>query len=84
MAKLKFDRLINLRLNDKETIVVPKNEYWKVQMQIGNYSFEVEGIQSNKKLDNYTVVEDMIIKNVAGYSNYPLSIRGIAFKQVQE
>lgn len=45
MAKLKFDRKINITLGKRETITIPEDEVWKVVIPIGpNKPYELDNV----------------------------------------
>lgn len=85
--RLKFSRLISLRLNKGESARVPKNEFWKVQIQLGTWSGNevyIGGVKENGPvLNNYVLVEDAEVSNTSQYNNNVV-VRGLAFKVVQE
>lgn len=78
--RLKFSRLINITLKDRQTVTIPNGELWK-------YSAYTDS--RGKILINDTELSDDHISGwvsegskFTGYS-YPLQIQGIAFKVVE-
>lgn len=88
MAKLKFDRLINVIVTNNEKLTVPKGELWKGRVygiggetsaSINNYFF------IDKSLPELTCVEDATIEAGTYKSSgvVKITIQGIAFKVVE-
>ena len=80
MAKLKFNRLINVTLQPNQTTTIPKNEVWRFSAYNASRSYVViNGTELDVKSLNGWISEGATFK---GHS-YPLQIEGIAFKVVE-
>lgn len=83
MSKLKFDRLISLSIQSRESTKVPNGELWRVSL----YVPDVRSIYINdsgklgETSNELAFSEGTIIKNMN--SNFSMEIGGIAFKVVE-
>lgn len=87
MAKLKFERLINLDVKSGENLTVPKGELWKGRVY-GISSITSVSVNNAKLIESdptFQCVENAIIKvePFNSGSNSTVTIQGIAFKVVE-
>ncbi|MCI5643846.1 MAG: hypothetical protein MR285_07040 [Peptoniphilus sp.] len=83
MAKLKFERLINVDLKFGETIKVPSDEVWRISV----YSTQGRMVSINDMnlgYEKYTgiVSAGAVVKNVGPLEYNVIPIQGMAFKEV--
>ncbi|MFR7349449.1 hypothetical protein [Peptoniphilus sp.] len=86
MNKLKFDRLLNLKVNSKETAKVPKGELWigKVYGLSSIAGFSINGRAIGESNNSFNCVEGAMLRATAGYtSGEEVVLQGIAFKVVE-
>lgn len=81
MTKLKFDRLINLKLKADEKIVIPQGELWKVSLyQDANRKLNVNEVSPGyENIQNGLIVQGSEIKSIRNGA----TIQGIVFKVVE-
>lgn len=78
MAKLKFDRSLNVVLKDNEEIEVPKDEVWKgTRSGIGT----INGIAVNVMIE-YDKLNDSIMLGGGAKITGKGAISGVAFKVI--
>lgn len=81
MAKIKFDRLINITLNSSSSTIVPTDEVWRVTMFGSSITPYING-DSFKKPDYNVLVSSGAKLELRGGSS--MTIQGIAFKVVKQ
>lgn len=82
MNKLKFDRLINLKLQNRESIKVPKGELWRGSVYgiKSTDSLNVNEVSMRESNNSLNCVEEAVLR-WSGSSG--ATIQGIAFKVVE-
>lgn len=84
MAKLKFDRSINIVLQAKEEVKVPKDEVWKVGLTGGNV--QINNFNVTDYTARYAYVPGVLLGGGTSVLNYnpgqPCSLTGVAFKVI--
>lgn len=85
MAKLKFDRSINLKLKGLESTKIPQGEVWRVE--VGGYKMDVNGVSLLPALNNKSnSIQGMTLgggtefKSKADNDGLGGFITGVAFK----
>lgn len=78
MAKLKYDRLLNIPFEDGTQVTVPKDEVWKITAQIDRGS-NLRGISTNLYGGGYEFYSGRAGSAIAGNV-----LTGIAFKHIDE
>lgn len=81
--KLKFDRLINLKLFSSNSVTVPNGELWRISMYMD--ALNVVEIEDNS-LDYSPNIQTGFVSagtKISAYKGAP-GIKGIAFKVVKE
>lgn len=83
MAKLKFERLINVDLKFGETLKVPSDEVWRISVYSTQGSM-VSVNDMNLGYEKYTgiVSAGAAVKNVGPLKDKHIPIQGMAFKEV--
>lgn len=83
MAKLKFERLINVDLKMGETIKVPSDEVWRISV----YSTQGSASSINGRsmgYEKYTSIfsAGAVVGNIGPLDYQVIPIQGMAFKEV--
>lgn len=81
--RLKFDRLINVRLSDGNSVTVPQDELWKVSIYTFDDSYYVSG-STVEKDKNISLFSKGTYIGCRTSHNNDLIIQGVAFKVVKE
>lgn len=79
MAKLKFDRLINISLESIESVTVPKDELWRVSAFTNSNGAEMNGKSGYVDKDIFLMSSGCKLK-----PSMNMVIQGMAFKAVEE
>lgn len=77
MAKLKFDRLINVGLKSSSTTTIPKDELWKVTIFSHKSNVELNGDYIDTSRSAIFLANGVKLKTSGN-----IDIQGIAFKTV--
>ena len=86
MSKLKFDRLLNLKIESGEATIVPKGELWRGRVYgvSSISSFKVNGESMNESNNVINCVEGAGLSAYSGHtSGVSVTLQGIAFKVVE-
>lgn len=86
MSKLKFDRLLNLKVESGEVTIVPKGELWRGRVYGVNSisAFNVNGESMSESNNSLSCVEGAVLSAYAGHtSSASVTLQGIAFKVVE-
>lgn len=83
MAKLKFERLINVDLKLGETLKVPSDEIWRISIYSAQ-GYMVSINRVNLGYEKYTgiVSAGAVVENVGPLKDNHIPIQGMAFKEV--
>lgn len=80
MAKLKFDRTVNLNLESNDTVTVPNNEVWRGSLFTAGSFAEVNGrnieTKNNASVPVLTLGGGATLKGMCSFT-------GVAFKIIQ-
>lgn len=83
MAKLKFERLINVDLKFGETLKVPSDEVWRISVYSSNGSASsINGMDMGYGKYTGIVSAGAIVGNVGPTEINVIPIQGMAFKEV--
>lgn len=79
--KLKFDRLIDIKLKGKTSTIVPTGEYWRVSFYTAdNYSLTVNGTKIGNVMNTGVFVGGAKLENEE-FSQSAI-VQGVAFKVI--
>lgn len=79
--RLKFDRLINITIESRNTMTVPEGELWRYSIAVGGYTnFKINNTQLSEGLYNGQASGGCRLE-VDGYS---VAVQAIVFKVVKE
>lgn len=83
MAKLKFERLINVDLKFGETVKVPSDEIWRISIYSSQgYQVSINSVNLGYEKHTGLVSAGAVVKNEGPYDLHAIPIQGMAFKEV--
>lgn len=83
MAKLKFERLINVDLKFGETLKVPSDEVWRISVYSSNgRASSINGMSMGYGKYTGIVSAGAVVGNVGPDTKEAIPIQGMAFKGV--